>query len=152
MAIKNYRQPDTIDFYLKDIYRNMHYGIDKHLKDYDVTNVQGRLLGMIYGANRHGIKITRKYLEEKTGISGPSVTSLLDSLERKGYIKRSVNDEDARALSITVTEPGETLINKIHGIFRASEAKVTEGMTSEEKKTFKTLLKKAHRNITDKNK
>lgn len=147
--MQKYKHPDTIDFYIKDIYTKMRFRVDDEVKEYDVTHPQGRLLGMIYAANKQDVQITRKYLQEKTGVSGPSITSLLDNLEKKGFIKRSTNIEDARALSITVTDKGETLVEKIHSVFRKSEAKLLKDMSTEEKKTFKELLKRARNNILD---
>lgn len=147
--MKKYRKPDTIDFYIKDINNKTRYSVDAQMKQYDVTHPQGKMLGMIYGANKQGLKITRKYLQEKSGISGPSVSSLLDGLEKKKFIIRSVNDEDGRALNVAVTKKGEKLVEEIHCIFRESEAKLVKDMTAEEKKTFKSLLKRAHSNLLD---
>ena len=148
--MKKYRKPNTIDFYLRDIGRILRYGIDERLKDYEITNPQGKLLGIIYGANKQGIEINRRYLEKKTGISGPSVTNLLGNLEKKGYIKRLPSDADGRALNISVTSEGEKVINEIHGIFQEMEASLVSDMSNEEKKTFKNLLKKAHTSIIQK--
>lgn len=145
--MKNYRKPNTIDFYIKDISRMLRYGLDEHLKAHGITGPQGRLLGLIYGANAGGIQINRKYLQKKTGVSGPSITSLLDSLEQKGYIIRIASKEDARSLNITITEKGEKLLNETHGVFREAESKLTQGMSNEEKKQFKNLLKRAHSNF-----
>lgn len=147
--MKPYKHPDTIDFYIKDIYNKMRFRVDSENKKYNVTHPQGKLLGIIYSSNKHGIQINRRILEEKTGVSGPSVTSLLNSLEKKGFIKRSMSDEDGRALNISVTKEGEALVEKVHSVFRKSEAKLVKGMSSEEKKTFKELLRKAHSNILD---
>lgn len=148
--MKKYRKPNTIDFYIRSISRELQYGIDERLTNYDITRPQGKLLGMIYAANKQGFEITRKYLQDKTGISGPSVTSLLDTLEKKGYIERTVNSEDARALNVKATKEGESLVNEIHGIFRETEKELLSGMTSEETKKLKELLKKAYSNVAEK--
>lgn len=147
--MKKYRPPDTIDFYIKDIYTKMRYGADVKTKEYGLTQPQGKMLGMIYAANKQGIKITRKFLQEKSSVSGPSVTNLLDGLENKGFIIRSISSEDGRALDVTVTPKGESLVKVVHSIFHEAEAKLIKDMTAEEKKTFKDLLKKAHGNLIE---
>lgn len=147
--MKKNKHPDTIDFYIKDIYNKMRFRVDNETKEYDLTHPQGKLLGIIYSSNKHDVQITRKYLQEKTGVSGPSVTSLLDNLEKKGFIKRSVSNEDGRALNVSVTEKGEELVKIIRSVFRKSEAKLLVGMSPEERKTFKDLLTRAHNNLLE---
>ncbi|RFZ78007.1 MarR family transcriptional regulator [Lacrimispora amygdalina] len=73
------------DFYIKNIAHVLRYKNDQKLAAYDITEPQARLLGHIDGAQRSGKEISRRYLSGAMQISGPSVTSLLNSLEKNGF-------------------------------------------------------------------
>ena len=79
-------------------------------------------------------------------IKGSSVTSLLNALEKKGFIKRSISDEDASTLDITVTPKGERTVEQIKVLLAEQEERILAGMTQEEIGQFYGFLERACRN------
>lgn len=91
--------------------------------------------------------INRKFLEKTMALSGPSVTNLLNGLEKTGFISRNNNPVDGRNLTIDVTAKAKQFINEKSSALLKSEELVTEGMSSAEKAMFVSLLTRAFENV-----
>ncbi len=125
----------------------LYYMSDQRLKQLGITHQQGRLLGLIYDNIKAHHVISRHYLEESMDLRGPTVTSLLNCLEDKGYVIRTVSKEDRRAMELVITSRGEQLVSDIREIFNSMEEKLLQGMTKEEIHTLRTLLFKVYDNL-----
>ncbi|MDF2879347.1 MAG: transcriptional regulator, MarR family [Clostridia bacterium] len=134
-------------YYIRAIAFGMRYTNDQSLTDYGITNQQARLLGDIYDSIKNGREISRKALSESMGLSGPSVTSLLNGLEKSGFIIRQQGDEDGRTMKIEITAKSMQLIDETENIFAETERKLLQGFTNEQKIAFLELLVKAYKNI-----
>jgi DNA-binding MarR family transcriptional regulator len=96
----------------------------------DITVIQLRTLGFIY--NRGKVKPTEiaKYFE----ITPASVTSQIDGLVEKGYLKREYNQADKRVIEVALTDDGtkiflsalEELKERCSWIFETINEKETE--------------------------
>jgi DNA-binding MarR family transcriptional regulator len=135
------------DFYIKNIAHVLRYKNDQNLVSYDITEPQARLLGHIDGAQRSEQEISRRYLSEAMQISGPSVTSLLNSLERNGFIVRRSGSDDGRTVFIELTEKTKVLLAKIPSVLNASTNDLLLGFSEQEKAIFLMLLKRAYDNL-----
>lgn len=136
------------EFYMRHITLSLRFATSEKLARYDITDQQGRLLGIIHEAKKDNIKISRKILQDFMHLSGPSVTSLLNGLEKNEFIVRTSSEDDPRAIDIEITEKGTNLINDMYTIFANAEEKIVEGMSGEEKEIFKRLLKQAYKNVS----
>lgn len=66
------------------------------------------------------------YLSEALELSRPSITRLLNALERKGLIKRSIDLNDRRSITITLTKNGIAELNKATGRLEKLAEKLVE--------------------------
>lgn len=137
----------TVEFFIRSLARHMRYVPEKQLEQYGITQQQGKLLGFLHFSKRKDLEISRKTLQEAMNISGPSVTSILDRLEKNGLIVRTSSKEDGRALNVLVTEKGEGLIEKVHKIFKETDEQMLTGLTEDEIETLRSLLAKVHANV-----
>lgn len=78
----------SADFYIQSIALSLRYMNDQKLEEFGITNQQARLLGGISSSLYDGANISRKFLEDMMQLKGPSVTSLLNGLEKNGFIIR----------------------------------------------------------------
>lgn len=138
---------DGYDYYIRSIAYGMRYVNDQRLTSYGITNQQARLLGDIYDRIENGKEISRKALSKTIGISGPSVTSLLNGLENSKFILRQQGDEDGRTMQIKITAKAMKLINEMENVFVETEQMLLQGFTDEQKKAFLEMLQKAYENI-----
>jgi DNA-binding MarR family transcriptional regulator len=61
-------------------------------------------------------------LSEILELSRPSITRILNTLESRGFITRSIDEEDRRSVSIELTELGIEALEKANqGLFRIAE-------------------------------
>jgi MarR family transcriptional regulator, repressor for mepA len=121
--------------------------VNSHLVPYEMTGPQGRLLGYLYEQEVAGISVRQVDLEEKLGLTGSSITSLLQGLEAKGFILRRMSAADNRAKELFVTEKGHGLIAEFEHVFHSAEERLLSGFSPEERGFFIALLRKALRNI-----
>jgi DNA-binding MarR family transcriptional regulator len=54
-------------------------------------------------------------LATATGLSSPATTTLLDRLERKGYVRRERDAADRRRVMVELTRDGRTRIGELYG-------------------------------------
>lgn len=138
----------SLDFYIRNLSTVVRNINDQKLVVFGITNQQARLLGAIRRSLFDGVNISRKYLEDIMGLRGPSVTSLLNGLEKNQFIVRHTAKGDGRAMQIRVTEKGDKIIDEINQVFAETEQQMLAGMTEEEKEAFTALLHKALVNIS----
>lgn len=125
----------------------IHYRGGQQLKKLGITSQQGRLLWLVYDSIHAKHVISRHYLEKIMDLRGPTITSLLHGLEEKGYILRTVSEEDHRAMHLMITSSGEAMVYNIKEIFDHMDARLLRGMTDEEIQTLRTLLFKVYDNL-----
>jgi DNA-binding MarR family transcriptional regulator len=134
------------NLYTKHISQKLKEINDRLLLDYDLNTSQGILLWHINQSIEEHIEINRKFLEESMNLSGPSVTNLLNGLEKMGFITRSNSSSDGRNLYIEVTAKTKQLIQDMSTAFDKSEELLAAGMSDAEKVMFVSLLTRASEN------
>lgn len=141
--INNY----NAEFYLRSIVHAMKQMLDNKLLPYDITNQQARLLGDLDNQLKRNEEIVQKDLARTMKLRGSSITSLLQGLERKGFISRSTGNEDGRTKQLNITEKGRAVIEEVESSFQELEQLLVEGMSEDEKATFLHLLRISFNNL-----
>ncbi|MBB3128404.1 DNA-binding MarR family transcriptional regulator [Paenibacillus rhizosphaerae] len=133
--------------YIKVIAQRVREIIDQLLKDHGLNSSQAILLSHIHQSIEEHIEINRKYLEKTMALSGPSVTNLLNGLERSGFVTRNSNPTDGRNLRIDITDKAKQFLSERSDAFSKSEELITQGMSDAEKAMFVSLLTRAFENV-----
>jgi len=60
------------------------------------------------GSDEEGLKISE--ISSHMRVSNPTTTQAINKLEERGYVKRSIDKEDRRAVRIVLTQKGEEAI------------------------------------------
>ena len=71
-----------------------------------------------------------------------TIGGVVDRLESKGLLKRTVADHDRRARHVTLTPEGEALLDKIIPAVRAFQDEILSGLTDDERAEFLRLATK----------
>lgn len=111
----------------------------------DITGVQGFIIGYLYTNNDRDI--FQRDLEQQFNLRRSSITSVLNNLEKKGYIKREAVDEDKRLKQVVLTNKGIEHQKMIIKIINNYEETLHFDFTDEEFKTLSNLLDKLYNNI-----
>lgn len=86
--------------------------------------------------------ITQEELAGKLVFNKSSVARQLAALEKEGLILRKRSDQDKRNIHVYPTEKGEELLPHIRETAQEFFAKISEGLTEEEKQLLDTLCEK----------
>lgn len=94
-------------------------------------------LTVLDGAGR---PLTPSQISERTVKSSATTTSTLDTLERRGFIRRTPNPNDRRSLLIEITEDGRTATDKALPIVHHCEAELLDGVANEDLQSLRDAL------------
>lgn len=137
----------SCSYFIRNIAHLMANMQNRCLTMFGLTNQQARILMYMDKNIRKQRSIKRKDLENFLNLKGSSVTSLMHGLERNGFIERAQSSKDARRKELMLTSKARALVEQMDLIFEATDNQLQEGMTEEEKMTFRLLLGIAHNNI-----
>jgi DNA-binding MarR family transcriptional regulator len=102
----------------------------------EVTPIQVMLLFFLQKNN--GSSLTQ--ISQGLMLENPTITGLIDRLEKLGYVKRSDHPDDRRVYLIYLTEKGKKVANKALPIVKRLNEQVKEGYSKEEIEGFKKVL------------
>ena len=102
----------------------------------EVTPIQVMLLFFLQ--KNDGSSLTQ--ISQGLMLENPTVTGLIDRLEKLGYVKRSDHPSDRRVYLIYLTEKGKTVANKALPIVKRLNEQIIEGYSEKEIKGFKKVL------------
>ncbi|PEJ46716.1 MarR family transcriptional regulator [Bacillus sp. AFS017336] len=114
-------------------------------KELEVNPQQGRMISYIAQHQDQGI--IQKDLADAFNRRGASITSMLQGLEKNGYIERKIQADNERQKQIFVLEKGKAIVDQINEMFSSAEVELIECLTEEEKAEFLRLLKKIDSNL-----
>jgi DNA-binding MarR family transcriptional regulator len=80
-------------------------------------------------------------LAAAVGISRPTSTGVVTTLERRGLVQRKKNAADGRMVRVSLTESGRTRIEELFPRFNAEEAAVTSHLLPQEQEAMAAMLR-----------
>jgi len=102
----------------------------------EVTPIQVMLLFFLQQNN--GLSLTQ--ISQGLMLENPTVTGLIDRLEKSGYVKRSDHPNDRRVYLVHLTEKGNKVAKKALPIVKKLNEKIKEGYSKEEIGNFTKVL------------
>lgn len=116
------------------------------LKDYGITELntaQGRIMFVLWRSD--GIPISD--LAEKTGLGKSTLTSMLDRLEKTGFLRRSPSPDDRRSVLVFRTEKDRSLEEEYVRVSRHMTRLFYDGFSEADIDRFETDLERILRNL-----
>ena len=86
--------------------------------------------------------ITKLSLKDKS-----TITSVINHLEKSGYVTKAKDNKDKRLVNIEVTEKARTIKPALAKISEKMNAKMFEGLSAEEKATLFNLMARISHNV-----
>nr|WP_039836859.1 MarR family transcriptional regulator [Paenibacillus sonchi]MCE3201169.1 MarR family transcriptional regulator [Paenibacillus sonchi]QQZ59885.1 MarR family transcriptional regulator [Paenibacillus sonchi] len=118
---------------------------DDRLAELGLNAQQGQMIGYIAEHEDRGL--IQKDLAEHFNRKEASITSMLQGLEKKGYIKRVIPKENERQKKIYLLDKAAVLVEEFNEIFAEVEKSITDSLTEEEAETLMKLLHKVNSNL-----
>jgi DNA-binding MarR family transcriptional regulator len=130
-------ESDTLTHWVKLAFSAMRREIEASLRRSGMTVTQWRALGVLL----HAPGATPSDLVRRLEIEAPSVTSLVNGMDRKGWVKRTRSTADARVKRLYLTARGRRLIEQAHEAMAPVEERMAATLTAHEQATLKRLLR-----------
>lgn len=92
-------------------------------------------------------KISVNQLISYVLIPNSSMTYVIESLKKKGYIEQCPLEDDNRVKLISISEKGQNIFTKAYDAHYTYMRQKFDVLSVEEEKTLQTLLKKLGRNL-----
>jgi len=102
----------------------------------EVTPIQVMLLFFLQ--KNDGSSLTQ--ISQGLMLENPTITGLIDRLEKLGYVKRSDHPNDRRVYLVNITEKGNKVANKALPIIKKLNEQIKEGYSKSEIEDFKKVL------------
>ncbi len=102
----------------------------------EVTPIQVMLLFFLQ--KNDGSSLTQ--ISQGLMLENPTITGLIDRLEKSGYVKRSDHPNDRRVYLVNITEKGNRVAKKALPIIKKLNEQIKEGYSKEEIENFKKVL------------
>lgn len=112
-------------------------------REFELNRSQASVLFMLYQQD----SMSQKELAAKLNITAPSITSMIQKMERDQYITREPDRHDQRVMRLTLTEKGKSCIQAVKDVADRMEDIMLQGMSLEEKLLFRRLLIQTGENL-----
>lgn len=120
--------------------------MNRLLRQYDVSPMQCRTLTFLHDAEG---EVNQKALEKHLMVKPSTVNGIVDRLEEKGLVYRTVSAADGRCRILALTEEGQRFHDDFQTVLHQVNERLERGFTQEEKAQFTAFLLRAGRNLTD---
>lgn len=130
---------------LRSIMNKSRESIEQRVKDMDISPQQGRMISYIVQNEDKGL--IQKDLAEVFQRRGASITSMLQGLEKKGYIERRIPENNERQKNIFVLPKGKALVDETNEAFYAAEKELVHALNEYEVQQLTELLRKIDRSL-----
>ncbi len=118
-------------------------------RKFEISKGQPKILN--YLAENDG-SIQRE-IAKNCNIEPATVTSILATMEKSGFIERKLNEEDRRIINVYLTEKGKETQRNCQDVICEIEKECFAGFSDEEKEQAKVLFERMYNNLNreDKN-
>ncbi len=110
----------------------------------DLTPIQGTIIIAISESSE---TLCQKQMKQFVSCNKSTLSSILNTMEKKGLIYRVVDELDTRKKVIELTEKSKNLIKKIKKDKQEIEKGMTSGIDEKELETFYQTLNKMLKNL-----
>ncbi len=90
-----------------------------------------------------------KELAASSGVTTATISTITNTLERKGLCERSADSRDRRRVSISLTKKGEQVIKELYPKFHQGEKKLVHSMEVSEQERLAEQLRYIIQNINN---
>jgi MarR family transcriptional regulator, organic hydroperoxide resistance regulator len=91
--------------------------------------------------------LTQSQLVERLCVQPPTVSKMLDRMERAGLVERRPDPDDSRVTRVYLTEQGRRSQSAVSEVWMSIEQRLTQGLSVEERLLLRRLLLQVHENL-----
>lgn len=110
------------------------------LAPYELTHTQYKILMLLY--RKQDQPLRQIDIETHFAMTNPTVTGIIQNLERKGLVERIPHPDDRRSKLLKLTPRALSMQKELHALGESLESQVTANLTPQESQQLLKLLKK----------
>lgn len=114
------------------------------LAPYELTHTQYKILMLLY--RKQDQPLRQIDVENHFAMTNPTVTGIIQNLERKRLVRRIPNPEDKRSKLLVLTERALSMREELYALGESLENQVTANLSENESRQLIELL---HKILTD---
>ena len=134
---------DAIRELIDKISAQMRRDYSEMLRELDLHVGQDNLLCKLWREDG----ITQMQLTELLNCEPPTVTNMVKTLEKKGFVYRKKDSVDGRVSRVYLTEKGLAVREPIAQIWRKQQDKLLKGLTAENRVLLNEFLQQMEKNL-----
>jgi MarR family transcriptional regulator, lower aerobic nicotinate degradation pathway regulator len=113
----------------------IHGMLERRAAEHDLSMIQTRLLGVLRDR-----RPTMNELARLLGLDKSSVTGLVDRAERRGLVMRVPSAKDRRAVLVSLTDDGRSLVSQAAVSFEADVSALLDRLPPRDRATLSRLI------------
>jgi DNA-binding MarR family transcriptional regulator len=129
---------DRLIFLISKVCQKLIINLQKAFSESGVEVTPIQVILLFFLQKNGGSSLTQ--ISQGLMLENPTVTGLIDRLEKLGYVKRSDHPSDRRVYLVYLTEKGKTVANKALPIVKKLNEQIKEGYSKGEIEDFKKVL------------
>ncbi|PLK22445.1 hypothetical protein C0V72_14905 [Porphyrobacter sp. TH134] len=132
---------------LKKAYLALRHALDRTVRQFNLTSAQFDVLQLLM----HHDGLPHRELQQRLAVASPTLSNILDVLEREGHVERRTDLSDARIKTIHMS-PQARLLCASDEFCSAGDALVKQmfkGFSDAERSDFMKALKRVEKNLED---
>jgi DNA-binding MarR family transcriptional regulator len=121
--------------------------VDRFLSSHDIS--QGRFTVLMLLGKCCDEDATPATLAERAGVTRATMTGLIDTLERDGWVERTPDPADRRVIHVSLTTEGQSVIDAMLPEYFQCVSDILKPLTEPERKQLVRLLQKIQTGLAD---
>ena len=138
------RLQDSLGWLLNNAARLSSRRLSMKLADYNVTPPQWGVLVALW--EQDGLSLSE--LAKRSFFDGPTMTGIVDRLEKAGLVVRRRDSTDRRVISVYLTDEGRKLQSILPPLSDEANEEAVAGLSQEEVDRFTETLRKVIENLS----
>lgn len=129
---------DRLIFLISKVYQKLIINLQKSFSESRIEATPIQVMLLFFLQQNNGLSLTQ--ISQGLMLENPTVTGLIDRLEKLGYVKRSDHPNDRRVYLVHLTENGNKVAKKALPIVKKLNEEIKKGYSKEEVENFKKVL------------
>jgi DNA-binding MarR family transcriptional regulator len=129
---------DRLIFLISKVYQKLIVNLQKGFSESGVEATPIQVMLLFFLQKNDGSSLTQ--ISQGLMLENPTVTGLIDRLEKLGYVKRSDHPSDRRVYLVYLTEKGRMIAEKALPIVKKLNEEIKKGYSKKEIDAFKKVL------------
>ncbi len=126
---------DRLIFLISKVYQKLIINLQKAFSESDIEVTPIQVMLLFFLQKNDGLSLTQ--ISQGLMLENPTITGLIDRLEKSGYVKRSNHPDDRRVYLVYLTGKGNIVANKALPIVKRLNEKIKKGTQKRKSRVLK---------------